>query len=88
MVINTFLKHELWKGAKFANLVEKRGIKVLDALSATGLRCIRYAKELESSHKLMIVGNDILPKAVETIKLNAESNGVADKVTVSNEDAA
>ncbi|TIB76715.1 catalase-domain-containing protein [Wallemia mellicola] len=51
---------------------------ILDALSATGLRAIRYAKEIPNADK--IYANDFLPDAVEAIRRNAEYNNVADKV--------
>ena len=38
---------------------EYKGLKVCEALAATGLRSIRYLKEIDSIHKL--VANDIDP---------------------------
>ena len=51
---------------------------ILDALSASGLRAIRYAKEIPFA--TTIVANDLLPTAVEAIKLNIEHNKVQDRV--------
>eukprot|EP01117_Protostelium_nocturnum_P007475 TRINITY_DN2671_c0_g1_i3.p1 TRINITY_DN2671_c0_g1~~TRINITY_DN2671_c0_g1_i3.p1 ORF type:complete len:432 (+),score=141.92 TRINITY_DN2671_c0_g1_i3:28-1323(+) len=50
------------------------GITILEALSATGLRSIRYAKELKGVKK--IIANDIDSNAVEAIKRNLEFNQV------------
>lgn len=51
---------------------EFQGIKVLEALSATGLRSVRYMKEIESLKEL--VSNDIDPTATELMKKNFEFN--------------
>ncbi len=56
--------------------------KVLDALTATGVRGIRYAKEDRLSD---VTINDINPKAIEVARKNVELNEV--KVRVMNEDA-
>ncbi|KAL1701396.1 N2,N2-dimethylguanosine tRNA methyltransferase-domain-containing protein [Schizophyllum commune] len=46
---------------------------ILEALSATGLRSIRYAKEIPLAHR--VVANDILPAAAEAIRRNVDING-------------
>lgn len=51
---------------------------ILDALSASGLRAIRYAKEIPFASA--IVANDLLPDAVEAIDLNIEHNNLKEKV--------
>ncbi|EXJ69074.1 uncharacterized protein A1O5_08009 [Cladophialophora psammophila CBS 110553] len=51
---------------------------ILDALSATGLRALRYAKEIPFATN--IVANDLSPASVENIKLNIKHNEVEDKV--------
>lgn len=51
---------------------------ILDALSATGLRALRYAKEIPQATR--IVSNDLSPAAVEAIKLNIKYNEVEDIV--------
>jgi tRNA G26 N,N-dimethylase Trm1 len=61
------------------------GIIILEALSATGLRSIRYAKEVKGVKE--IVANDISVKAVDDIKRNISANGVEDLVTASHDDA-
>jgi tRNA (guanine26-N2/guanine27-N2)-dimethyltransferase len=53
--------------------------KILDALSATGLRALRYAQELEFATS--ITANDLSPKAVNSIKLNIKHNRLEDKIT-------
>ncbi|CAH0564277.1 unnamed protein product [Brassicogethes aeneus] len=61
------------------------GIYLLEALSATGLRSIRYAKEIPGIKE--IVANDISIKAVEDIKRNVEENNVNHLVTPAQNDA-
>ncbi|KAI1410805.1 dimethylguanosine tRNA methyltransferase [Hypoxylon sp. FL1857] len=58
---------------------------ILDALSATGLRALRYAQEL--SFVTSVTANDLSPSAVEAIKRNAEHNGVESKVNATSGDA-
>ncbi|RAO72558.1 uncharacterized protein BHQ10_008570 [Talaromyces amestolkiae] len=52
--------------------------QILDALSATGLRALRYAKEIPQATR--IVSNDLSSAAVEAIKLNIKYNEVEDIV--------
>ncbi|KAH9883742.1 dimethylguanosine tRNA methyltransferase [Xylariomycetidae sp. FL2044] len=58
---------------------------ILDALSATGLRALRYAHELP--FVTSVTANDLTPSAVEAIKLNAEHNGITSKVNAVQGDA-
>ncbi|KAI1275253.1 S-adenosyl-L-methionine-dependent methyltransferase [Xylaria sp. FL0933] len=58
---------------------------ILDALSATGLRALRYAQELP--FVTSVTANDLTPSAVEAIRRNAEHNGVESKVTATTGDA-
>ncbi|KAK4943005.1 RNA methyltransferase tRNA(m5U54)methyltransferase [Elasticomyces elasticus] len=51
---------------------------ILDALSATGLRALRYAKEIPFATN--IVGNDLSSTSVQSIDLNIRHNKVEDKV--------
>ncbi|KAJ3319067.1 RNA methyltransferase tRNA(m5U54)methyltransferase [Blyttiomyces sp. JEL0837] len=60
-------------------------ITVLEALSATGLRAIRYAKECPDVHK--IIANDMDKVAVEAIQRNVKFNMVEDKVQPNQGDA-
>ncbi|KAK2575282.1 hypothetical protein KPH14_008134 [Odynerus spinipes] len=61
------------------------GITILEALSATGLRSIRYAKEIKGIKE--IIANDISAEAVKAINLNIQHNGVENLVKSSHEDA-
>ncbi|KAI1499686.1 dimethylguanosine tRNA methyltransferase [Biscogniauxia marginata] len=66
---------------------QPRGPKftILDALSATGLRALRYAQELP--FVTSVTANDLTPSAVEAIRLNAEHNGVESRVNAIQGDA-
>ena len=60
-------------------------LRILDALSASGLRALRYGKELPfPTH---ITANDISKSATEAIKLNVEHNKLQNKVQISTGDA-
>lgn len=61
------------------------GIRILEGLSASGLRSIRYAKEIPGVQE--VVANDFSARAVENIKRNIKHNGVEDRVTPSHADA-
>lgn len=50
------------------------GSRILDALSASGMRAIRYAKELEGL--ALVLANDYDASAVESIRRNVEFNGL------------
>ncbi|XP_067208968.1 tRNA (guanine(26)-N(2))-dimethyltransferase [Linepithema humile] len=67
------------------NTENLKGITILEALSATGLRSIRYAKEVEGVRQ--IVANDISAQAVESIRRNVVHNKVENLVTPYHEDA-
>ena len=57
----------------------------MEALSATGLRSIRYAKEIQGCDK--IIANDFSKRAVESIQRNIEANDVTSIVEASHADA-
>lgn len=59
--------------------------RILDALSATGLRAIRYAKEVPMTTS--VVANDLSLQAVDSIKLNIDHNQLIGKVSVTTGDA-
>ncbi|XP_054159605.1 tRNA (guanine(26)-N(2))-dimethyltransferase-like, partial [Oppia nitens] len=90
LAINTFLKNQLWKNNLKPNKWIKDQITILDALSATGLRSIRYALECTDCCELpiKIYANDVSIKAIETIDKNIERNNVKDRVVSNREDAA
>eukprot|EP01048_Picozoa_sp_COSAG05_P000649 COSAG05_NODE_18_length_34957_cov_44.338115_28_plen_377_part_00 len=50
------------------------GSRILDALSASGLRAIRYAKELDNV--AFVLANDVNASAVESIRRNVAFNGL------------
>ncbi|XP_040580173.1 tRNA (guanine(26)-N(2))-dimethyltransferase isoform X1 [Lepeophtheirus salmonis] len=90
-VIQSYINEKLGLGP-IEDVLEKRGIKreadgiqILEALSASGLRSIRYAKELAGIKK--ITANDWSQAAVACITKNAISNGVDDIITPSQGDA-
>ncbi|ORY62918.1 S-adenosyl-L-methionine-dependent methyltransferase [Pseudomassariella vexata] len=58
---------------------------ILDALSATGLRALRYVQELP--FVTSVTANDLTPSAVEAIKRNAQHNGVESKINATQSDA-
>jgi tRNA (guanine26-N2/guanine27-N2)-dimethyltransferase len=68
------------RGEKF------EGITVLEALSATGLRSIRYWKEVPDIK--WIVANDIELAAVQNIKRNLEFNEISETQVSPNQDDA
>jgi tRNA (guanine26-N2/guanine27-N2)-dimethyltransferase len=49
-------------------------VSVLEALSATGLRSIRYAKEIPLVR--YVIANDLSTSAIEAMKRNVEINGL------------
>jgi tRNA (guanine26-N2/guanine27-N2)-dimethyltransferase len=92
-VLNTFL--EIWKKEpaprnprkdKQQQSDEKHNrTSILEALSATGLRSIRYAKEIPGVHE--IIANDLMNEAVEMIKRNVKLNEVDNIVKPNKADA-
>ncbi|CRK11740.1 hypothetical protein BN1723_009492, partial [Verticillium longisporum] len=58
---------------------------VLDALSASGLRALRYSHELP--FVTSVTANDLTKSAAESIKLNVKHNGLEDKIVVNHDDA-
>lgn len=58
---------------------------ILDALSASGLRAIRYAKEIPFA--TTVIANDYSPEAVKAIELNIDHNELKEKVFSNQGDA-
>ncbi|GAB1316638.1 RNA methyltransferase tRNA(m5U54)methyltransferase [Madurella fahalii] len=58
---------------------------ILDALSASGLRALRYAHEIPFLTK--VTANDILKAAAQAIERNAAHNKLLDKIHISVDDA-
>ena len=52
----------------------RKGVKIFEALAATGLRSVRYLKEIDEIEKLY--ANDWDPKAVELMEKNFEFNDI------------
>ncbi|XP_075758554.1 tRNA (guanine(26)-N(2))-dimethyltransferase isoform X2 [Pelodiscus sinensis] len=63
----------------------EEGVRVLEALAASGLRSIRFAKEVPGLRA--VVANDFSAKAVELMERNVQFNGVGHLVTPSLADA-
>jgi tRNA (guanine26-N2/guanine27-N2)-dimethyltransferase len=61
------------------------GIRVLDALSASGLRAIRFAKEVSGVD--LVVANDFSEHAFKTIQRNVQLNGLEGRVRPMHSDA-
>lgn len=57
-----------------------RPLRILEALSATGLRSIRYYREIPNVST--IVANDLDPSAVETIARNVKHNGLCTETQI------
>ncbi|KAJ2304147.1 RNA methyltransferase tRNA(m5U54)methyltransferase, partial [Coemansia sp. Cherry 401B] len=56
---------------------------VLEALAASGLRSVRYAKEIEGIE--YILANDLLADAVESIRRNVHYNGLSARLVRANQ---
>lgn len=57
---------------------EAARIRVLDALTASGLRALRYVKEVEEVAS--VVANDLSPEAVAALRENVRRNGLTEEV--------
>lgn len=60
-----------------------QGIRILDALAASGLRSMRYFQEIENVQHVTI--NDLEPAAVERAHLNLKENNLQDRLVQSHE---
>ncbi|KDO31183.1 N2,N2-dimethylguanosine tRNA methyltransferase [Saprolegnia parasitica CBS 223.65] len=65
---------------------ETSGLKIFEALSASGLRSIRYWQEIAGVKSILV--NDLDPAAVISIKRNIEFNGLTTDKLIPNEDDA
>ncbi|AEO60641.1 hypothetical protein MYCTH_2310074 [Thermothelomyces thermophilus ATCC 42464] len=72
-------------GGNEAKREPKIPFTILDALSASGLRALRYAREIPFATS--VTANDILKTAAEAIERNAVHNGLRDKINISVDDA-
>lgn len=69
----------------YSKINGNKKLRILEALAASGIRSMRYALEVENCEQ--VVANDFDRRAVDLIKLNAESNRVADRVKPNHDDA-
>lgn len=76
---------EQLKKEREAKNKEFQGISVLEALAATGLRSVRYMKEIEQIK--LLLANDIDPTATDLMAKNFEFNDIKDKFEISTADA-
>ncbi|KAJ6790167.1 hypothetical protein PWT90_08434 [Aphanocladium album] len=79
------LAQEDQSSANISANTTKPSFKMLDALSASGLRALRYARELP--FVTSITANDLSASAAKSIKQNVKHNNVEDIVSVTNGDA-
>lgn len=63
----------------------EEGLRILEALSATGLRSVRYANEVPGVKE--IIANDLSKSAVESIEKNVKHNKLEHLITPSFNDA-
>lgn len=88
LVLDTYLENELWKRSKKGRKYENKQLNVLDALSASGLRGVRYARELVNRDKIHKVHmNDISLNAIKVMSHNVKSNSLEERVQIENYDA-
>jgi tRNA (guanine26-N2/guanine27-N2)-dimethyltransferase len=66
-------------GANGGRTPWRPSFRILDALSATGLRALRFAKEIPFA--TTVTANDMSQKAVDSIKLNVKHNKLEETVT-------
>lgn len=69
---NRLKKRKMDDNGETASPESKKFVRILEALSASGLRALRYGHEVPQVAK--IVANDLLPAAVESINRSAEYN--------------
>ncbi|RHY33853.1 hypothetical protein DYB32_001366 [Aphanomyces invadans] len=65
---------------------DTKGLKIFEALAASGLRSIRYLQEIEGVKSILV--NDLEPAAVISIKRNIEYNHLSTDKLIPNEDDA
>jgi len=81
LILNTFAKYKQPK-----DVDKTMQYEVLEALAATGLRSIRFIKEVPAITKIII--NDFDPNAIAAVKKNLEHNTIdLSKVQLENKDA-
>jgi tRNA (guanine26-N2/guanine27-N2)-dimethyltransferase len=83
MEVNRSLSISILNG--YLSYVGRAGITVCEPLSGTGVRAVRYAKEVYGISR--VIANDISERAYELIKLNADKNGLNDAIIAYRDDA-
>ena len=87
--IATYFSFTKFKKKKELKTFNEYKFNIIEPLSATGLRCIRYYAELPKEKINLIYSNDMDSKAVECININIEKNNVdKNKFKVFKSDAA
>ncbi|WP_052884741.1 hypothetical protein [Infirmifilum sp.] len=71
--------------AAYAQLTGRSNLTVIDVMSATGVRGIRYALEVEGISRVIL--NDVNPRAVDLARQNVDLNGLRDVASVENKEA-
>ena len=85
----TYFSFTKFKKKKELKTFNEYKFNIIEPLSATGLRCIRYYAELPKEKINLIYSNDMDSKAVECININIEKNNVdKNKFKVFKSDAA
>ena len=67
-----------WPKTKSRRKGLKDGARILEALSATGIRAIRYAKEIDGIE--YVIANDMDKNAVDEIRRNVSRNGLSERL--------
>ena len=87
--IATYFNFTKFRKEKELKTFNEYKFTIIEPLSATGLRCIRYYSELPNDKINLIYSNDMDPKAVECININMEKNKIDNnKFKVFTSDAA
>ena len=83
--IDTQVQTDTSKAPEHTNQPWRPRFRILDALSATGLRALRYASEIPLA--TAVVANDREWKATKSIKVNVEHNKLNSMITTTTSDA-
>ncbi|ADY01530.1 tRNA (guanine-N(2)-)-methyltransferase [Vulcanisaeta moutnovskia 768-28] len=83
MEVNRSLSIAIING--YVNYTGKSNIIICEPLSGTGVRAIRYAREINGVSK--VISNDISERAYELIRMNIDRNGLSDIINVHKDDA-
>lgn len=80
LMINTYadIRRKEIEESKSAKRADYQGLKILEALGATGLRSIRYSREIPDLDH--VLANDLDRAACEAMARNMEHNGVSPEV--------